>query len=52
MREARVLKGNGPLIYLGNPILGHVQLAKYVQARGQTCPVQTDLDVFDKLGNL
>jgi hypothetical protein len=52
MREARVLKGNRPLIYPGNPILGHVRLAKYVWARGQTCPVQTVLAIFDKLENL
>jgi hypothetical protein len=52
MREARVLRGKGPLIYPRNPISRRAWLVRYVWARGQTCPVQTDFAVSEKLENL
>jgi hypothetical protein len=46
MRDSKVLRGNGALIYPRNSIPRHVR------ARSQTCPVQTNLVVSEKLGNL
>jgi hypothetical protein len=45
MREFRVLRGKGPLIYPGNLRAG------YVRVRGQICPVQNDVVVSEKLRN-
>jgi hypothetical protein len=45
MKEARVLRGKGPLIYPGN------LKPEQVRSESLTCLVETDLAIFEKLRN-